>query len=111
MNLAAKILENKQEDQVATQIPLRGELTDPDVDLVTTIVNLLRNAFVAAFSHSLEGSINLRDVATDVRCLSGEPPAAEQPDDEHRAGSAGAISAERYAALILPIRVVPVLAL
>jgi hypothetical protein len=82
VNLAAKILENKQEDQVATQIPLRGELTEPDVDLVTTIVNLLRNAFVAAFSHSLEGSINLRDVASDVRCLSGEPPAAEQPDQE-----------------------------
>jgi hypothetical protein len=82
VNLAAKILENKQEDQVATQIPLRGELTEPDVDLLTTIVNLLRNAFVAAFSHSLEGSINLRDVASDVRCLSGEPPAAEQPDQE-----------------------------
>jgi hypothetical protein len=82
VNLAAKILENKQEDQVATQIPLRGELTDPDVGLLTTITNLLRNAFVAAFSHSLEGSINLRDVASDVRCLSGEPPAAEQPDNE-----------------------------
>lgn len=82
VNLAAKILENKQEDQVATQIPLRGELTDPDVDLVTTIANLLRNAFVAAFSHSLEGSINLRDVAGDVRCLSGEPAAEEQPDGE-----------------------------
>jgi hypothetical protein len=82
VNLAAKILENKQEDQVATQVPLRGELMDPDVDLLTTIVNLLRNAFVAAFSHSLEGSINLRDVATDVRCLSGEPPAQEQPDQE-----------------------------
>ena len=82
VNLAAKILENKQEDQVATQIPLRGELTDPDVDLVTTIVNLLRNAFVAAFSHSLEGSINLRDVASDVQCLAGEPPAEQQPDEE-----------------------------
>jgi len=82
VNLAAKILENKQEDQVATQIPLRGELTEPDVDLVTTIVNLMRNAFVAAFSHSLEGSINLRDVASDVRCLSGEPPAEDQPDQE-----------------------------
>jgi hypothetical protein len=82
VNLAAKILENKQEDQVATQIPLRGELMEPDVDLVTTIVNLLRNAFVAAFSHSLEGSINLRDVASDVRCLSGEPAAEQQPDQE-----------------------------
>jgi hypothetical protein len=37
---------------------------------------------VAAFSHSLDGSINLRDVATDVRCLSGEPPAEQQPDQE-----------------------------
>jgi hypothetical protein len=82
VNLAAKILENKQEDQVATQIPLRGEFREPDVDVVTAIVNLLRNAFVAAFSHSLEGSINLRDVASDVRCLSGEPPAAEQPDQQ-----------------------------
>jgi hypothetical protein len=82
VNLAAKILENKQEEQVATQIPLRGEFTEPDVDLVTTIVNLLRNAFVAAFSHSLEGSINLRDVASDVRCLSGEPPREQQPDQE-----------------------------
>jgi hypothetical protein len=30
------------------------------------MVNLLRNAFVAAFSHSLEGSIDLRDVAGEV---------------------------------------------
>ncbi len=82
VNLAAKILENKEEEQVATQIPLRGEITEPDVDVLTAMVNLMRNAFVAAFSHSLEGSITLRDVATDVRCVSGEPPAAEQPDQE-----------------------------
>lgn len=82
VNLAAKILENRQEDQVATQIPLRGEIENPDIDILTTMVNLMRNAFVAAFSHSLEGSINLRDVASDVRCLEGEPRAAEQADRE-----------------------------
>ena len=82
VNLAAKILENKQEQQVATQIPLRGEFEDPSPEVVTAIVNLLRNAFVAAFSHSLEGSISLRDVATDVRCLAGEPPAEQQRDQE-----------------------------
>jgi hypothetical protein len=82
VNLAAKILENKQEEQVATQIPLRGEIENPDAGILTAIVNLARNAFVAAFSRSLEGSISLRDVAGDVRCLSGEPPAAEQPDQE-----------------------------
>jgi hypothetical protein len=82
VNLAAKILENKQEDQVATQIPLRGEIAEPDVDLLTTMVNLMRNAFVAAFSHSFEGSINLGDVATDTRCVSGEQPDEEQPGRE-----------------------------
>jgi hypothetical protein len=82
VNVAAKVLENRQEEQVATQIPLRGEVEDPDVDLLTTIVNLLRNAFVAAFSHSLEGSITLRDVATDVLSRSDEPPSEEQEDED-----------------------------
>ena len=45
-------------------------------------VVLLRTALVAAFSNSLEGSITLRDIASDVRCLSGEPPAEEQPDQK-----------------------------
>jgi hypothetical protein len=82
VNVAAKILENRQEQQVATQIPLRGEIQQPDAELLPAMINLLRNAFVAAFSHSLEGSISLRDVASDVRCLQGEPPAENQPDRE-----------------------------
>jgi hypothetical protein len=82
VNIAAKILENKQEDQVATQIPLRGEIENPEAGVLAALANLVRNAFVAAFSRSLEGSISLRDVASDVRCLAGEPPAQEQPDQE-----------------------------
>jgi len=82
VNLAAKILENREEEQVATQIPLKGEITDPDVDVLTTLVNLLRNAFVAAFSHSLEGSINLRDVASDVRGFGNEPEGAEDAQSD-----------------------------
>jgi hypothetical protein len=86
VNVAAKILENKEEQQVATQIPLRGELQDPDVDVLTTIVNLLRNAFVAAFSHSLEGSINLRDVASDVSRVGdeAEPPPQDAGSDREQ---------------------------
>ena len=67
--LAAKIFENRAKDQVATQIPLQGELENPEAGVLTAVVNLLRNAFVAAFAHSLEGSISFRDVAKDVRCL------------------------------------------
>lgn len=79
VGLATKILENKEEEQVATQIPLRGEIEDPDAGVLTAIVNLMRNAFVVAFARSLEGTITLRDVASDLRCLDGD--AASEDDD------------------------------
>jgi hypothetical protein len=82
VNLAAKILENREEGQVATQIPLRGEIENPEAGVLAALVNLVRNAFFVAFSRSFEGSISLRDVASDVRCLSGEPSAEAEPDDD-----------------------------
>ena len=83
VNVAAKVLENKEEQQVATQIPLRGQFEDPKVDVLTTIVNLLRNAFVAAFSHSLEGSINLRDVASDVSRFGDQVEPSQDTQQDH----------------------------
>lgn len=64
VGLVGGILENPEEDQVATQIPYAGELQNPDAELLPAVVNLLRNAFVAAFTHSLEGSVSLEDVAS-----------------------------------------------
>ncbi|HVJ30319.1 MAG TPA: DUF748 domain-containing protein [Gammaproteobacteria bacterium] len=95
VNVAAKILENKQEQQVATQIPLRGNFEDPDVEVLTTIVNLLRNAFVAAFSHSLEGSINLRDVASDVRRFGDEAEPPQDAQSDHAQSDHGQSRRER----------------
>ena len=63
-----------------TQIPLRGEFEDP-TPTPTATRTFMRNAFVAAFSHSLEGSITLRDVATDVRCFR-RAAGRDQPDEE-----------------------------
>jgi hypothetical protein len=84
VGFATKILENRAEQQVATQIPLRGEIENPRADLLTAMVNLLRNAFVAAFAHSLEGSITLRDVADDVRGLRGDRRGDESEADDAR---------------------------
>jgi hypothetical protein len=72
----------------------RGNFEDPDVDVLTTIVNLLRIAFVAAFSHSLVGSVNLRDVSSDVFRFGeeAEPPHDAQSDTRSHAAS-GAMSA------------------
>jgi hypothetical protein len=72
VGLAAKIFENRQEQQVATQIPLRGEFDDPRAGLIPAFTNLLRNAFVGAFTHSLEGSISLRDVGAGSACINAE---------------------------------------
>jgi hypothetical protein len=68
VGLAAKILENRREQQVATEIPLSGEFENPKAGIVPTLVNLLRNAFVTAFAHSLAGSISFRDVGEDLGC-------------------------------------------
>ena len=74
VGLAAKIFENRQEKQVATKIPVRGDIEDPKAGILPAIVNLARNAFVAAFSHSLEGSITLsdRDTTVKVQCPEAE---------------------------------------
>ena len=78
VDFAAKVFENRAEDQVATQIPLSGEFENPKAGILPAIVNLLRNAFVAAFAHSLEGSIDFRDVGEDAACFrTGDQRAAE----------------------------------
>jgi hypothetical protein len=65
----AKVFENQEEEQVATQVPLSGEFEDPEAGVLPAIVNLARNAFVDAFAHSLNGTISLRDVAQNAACL------------------------------------------
>ena len=65
VGLVSGILTNPDEDQVATRIPFEGDIDNPDAGLLSAAVNLLRNAFVAAFTHSLEGTVSLEDVQTN----------------------------------------------
>jgi len=82
--MGAKLFENRKADQAATQVPLSGELENPDAGIVPALVNLARNAFVAAFAHSLEGSIDFDDVAPAAECL-GDDEQAECGDEKERA--------------------------
>jgi hypothetical protein len=59
VEVVAELFENQSEDQVASLVPLSGRLDDPDVDVFESIVGVLRNAFVGAFSQSLENTISL----------------------------------------------------
>ena len=56
------------------EVPVRGDIEDPKAGILPAIVNLARNAFVAAFSHSLEDSITLsdRDSTVKVQCPEAE---------------------------------------
>ena len=62
VELAATLFKNQPKDQLATRVPISGDIDDPNADVLITILNILRNAFVGAFSSSLEHSVNLRDM-------------------------------------------------
>jgi hypothetical protein len=72
VDLASNVLENKETEQVAARIPIAGTIENPRTGIVATIASVLRNAFVAAFARSLEGSISLRDVKKSLQDLGGE---------------------------------------
>lgn len=56
------VLENKQKDQLATQVPLAGRFQDPRAGIWASVGYLLRNGFIRALSPSLTHSIDFGDV-------------------------------------------------
>ena len=52
---ATSLLENPESDKVATQTPFSGTFDENDVDLWSTLENLLSNAFLQAIREGLEG--------------------------------------------------------
>jgi hypothetical protein len=58
----ATLLKNQSKDQLATKIPFSGTVENPDAGILETIINVLRNGFVAAFSHSIDQNVKLNDV-------------------------------------------------
>ena len=53
----SEVFENQPKDQLATRIPISGTIENPEIDLVTSVVNVLRDAFVKAFLPNIEGSV------------------------------------------------------
>jgi hypothetical protein len=48
-------LQNQRKDDVATVVPLRGRIEDPEAGVLATIAGILRNAFFQAIVPGLEG--------------------------------------------------------
>lgn len=53
------VFENKKEDQLATKIPLEGKYNNPKPNILYTIFEVLRNAFIKALNPSLDYEINI----------------------------------------------------
>jgi hypothetical protein len=62
---AAKVLENKRTDQVATKVPIKGKFDDPSINLWHAISYVLRNAFVHALKPSIDNTININNLGDD----------------------------------------------
>lgn len=87
VDAATKIFENKSTDQVAARIPFSGTIEDPKAGIFAAMVSVLRNAFIGAFSRSLEGSISLYDVKKDLREIDkkdGLPPEAKESKQDKK---------------------------
>ncbi|KEO75386.1 DUF748 domain-containing protein [Anditalea andensis] len=59
---AMKIFENPKEDQVATRVPFEGDINETNVRVMPTIFNVLRNAFIEAFSKSPDHDISFENL-------------------------------------------------
>jgi hypothetical protein len=55
VGVATEVLENQPRDQFGTVVPLRGDVSGPDTNILTVIGNVLHNAFVRAYLPRLEG--------------------------------------------------------
>lgn len=53
----SEVFENQPRDQLSTRIPISGTISDPKADILTSVVNVLRGAFVKAFMPTLEGNV------------------------------------------------------
>jgi uncharacterized protein DUF748 len=62
LQLAAELFENQSRKQLAAKIPFSGTIAGEQTDILAAIGSVLKNAFVAAFTRSIDESISLQDV-------------------------------------------------
>jgi hypothetical protein len=86
VGLATMAFKNQPRDQLATLIPLGGELGATKSDVFAALGNLLRNAFVRAYLPRLQG------MATEIEGIEFGPARALEPVVEPAAAPAKSAS-------------------
>ena len=57
--LGSEIFENHPEDQVASRVPLQGNIENVQTDIWTTIFTVLSNAYIEALKKEVDNTVNL----------------------------------------------------
>lgn len=67
----AWLVKNKSRDEVGTRIPFQGRFGDAQVGMWATIRNLFRHGFVRAFTPTVEGSLDAKNVLPSGKSADG----------------------------------------
>ena len=89
----AWLVKNKSSDQVATRIPFEGRFGDPKIGMWATIRNLFRHGFIRAFTPTVEGSVQAKNVLPSGKSADGKD-VAEVKDDNKAGAPTGRPAAE-----------------
>lgn len=57
-----EVFENQRKDQVATKIPFKGRLDNPETNVWLAITSVLQNAFISALQPSIDNEISIGSV-------------------------------------------------
>ena len=58
VGLFVKAVEYPKTNKIATKVPITGNLNDPSTSGWQTFVGVLKNAFIKAFTHGIDGTVN-----------------------------------------------------
>jgi hypothetical protein len=72
--ILASILENRETKMIATRIPIKGDISSPDVSLLNALSGLLRNAFIRAYNMDVEDIIDYSSVSSKESTSESKQP-------------------------------------
>jgi hypothetical protein len=58
IGLLGKVVENHKTKEIATKVPISGNINDPKTSSWKTFLGVLKNAFIKAFNQGIDGSLN-----------------------------------------------------
>lgn len=73
LGITTELLKNQSRDQFGTYIPFTGDLDQPNPDILATIGNVLRNAFIRAYLPKLQNGSDTFDGMVFLRASILDP--------------------------------------